>query len=153
MKVKEILLAAGYEVIMSRESERTEYVTVTDRVEMVNASIADVFVSIHANSFDDESVKGARVHYSSLNENADTCLGYANTMAAALNATSGASLKKVTVQDHPNIAVIRGILVPTVLVETCFLTSPEDAAMANTDAWVTAMAEGICLGITNQLAN
>jgi N-acetylmuramoyl-L-alanine amidase len=72
-------------------------------------------------------------------------------MAAALNATEGASLKKVGVHDSKNIAVIRGVLVPTVLVETCYMTSPEDAAMATTDAWVNAMAEGICLGIVNQL--
>lgn len=152
LKVKQILLAKGYEVIMSREGEVNRYLTPTERAEAVNDTIADLFVSIHGNTYVDESVKGARVYYSSLNENASVCLGYANTMAAALNATSGASLKKVTVQDHPNIAVIRGVLVPTVLVETCYMTSPEDAAMAATDAWITTMAEAICLGITNQLA-
>lgn len=151
MKVKQILLSKGYEVIMSREGEVNQALTPTERAEMVNATNADIFVSIHGNTFTDESVKGARVYYSSLNANADTCLSYANTMAAALNATAGASLKKVGVHDSKNVAVIRGVLVPTVLVETCYMTSPEDAAMAATDAWISAMAEGICLGIVNQL--
>ncbi|MBE6673183.1 MAG: hypothetical protein E7599_06655 [Ruminococcaceae bacterium] len=152
LKVKQLLLTAGYEVIMTRESESEEVVTVADRVEMVNASRADLFVSIHADSYAaDKSVKGCRVYYSSQNENADECKAYAQRIAAGINASEGASLKTVTVKDHENIAVLRGITVPTALVETCFLTSPEDVALAMTDAWLIAMAEGICAGITAQL--
>ena len=153
LRVKEKLLALGYEVIMTRESESSEYVTVADRVERVNASNADLFISIHADSYAaDSSVKGCRVYYSSNNANADICRDYAQTVANALNATEGSSLKKVSVKDHPNIAVLRGIAIPTVLVETCFLTSPEDAQQATTEAWLDALASGICLGIVNQLA-
>ena len=153
LRVKEKLLALGYEVIMTRESESSEFVTVADRVERVNSSNADLFISIHADSYAaDSSVKGCRVYYSSNNADADICMDYAQTVANALNATEGASLKKVSVKDHPNIAVLRGIAIPTVLVETCFLTSPEDAQQATTEAWLDAMASGICLGIVNQLA-
>jgi len=152
LKLREILLELGYEVLMTRESESDECVLVADRVERVNASNADIFISIHGNSYTSESVKGARVYYSSGNANVDTCIGYANTVAAAINQTQGASLKNVTVQDHPNIAVIRGILVPTVLVETCFLTSPEDAALAANAEWIETMATALSLGIQNQLA-
>ena len=152
LKVKEILLSMGYDVIMTRESESTEYVTINDRVAAVNASDADIFVSIHANSSTASSAKGARVYYSTLNLGAAKCEKYANCMAAALNATEGASLKTVTVStDRPDVGVIKGVKVPTVLVETCFLTNEEDAALAASEEWIALMAEGICRGIENYL--
>ncbi len=153
LKLKQVLLDAGFEVIMGREGESTEYITVNDRVNTVNHSNADIFVSIHANSNDDTSVKGARVYYSSLNNAATKCENYAKAMAAALNATEGASLKTVGVHtDRSDVAVIKGIQIPTILIETCFMTSPEDAALAATEEWQEKMAIGICRGIQNYLA-
>jgi len=147
-KLKELLLEKGYEVIMMREGESAEHVTVNDRVNRVNNSIADIFVSIHANSSDTPTASGARLYYSTLNVAAMKCQKYASVMADALNATEGASLKKVNVfTDRPDVAVIKGIRIPTVLVETCFMTSAEDAALAATEEWTVAMATGICLGI------
>ena len=152
-KLKEALLAAGFEVIMGREGESTEHVTVNERVYRVNQSDADIFVSIHANSSNDTSVKGARVYYSTLNNGAIKCESYAKAMAAALNATEGASLKKVSVHtERSDVAVIKGVKVPTVLVETCFVTNAEDAALAATEEWQEIMAAGICRGIQNYLA-
>jgi N-acetylmuramoyl-L-alanine amidase len=48
-----------------------------------------------------------------------------------------------------DVGVIKGVRVPTVLVETCFLTNEEDAALAASEAWIALMAEGICRGIDN----
>lgn len=150
MKVKEVLISMGYDVRMSRESESTEHVTINERVKAANDSDADIFVSIHANSSTSASAKGARVYYSTLNLGAAKCERYANCVAAALNSTEGASLKTVTVNtDRPDVGVIKGVRVPTVLVETCFLTNEEDAALAASEAWIALMAEGICRGIDN----
>ena len=152
LKLKELLEKAGFAVIMIREGESTEHVTVNERVRRVNESNADIFVSIHANSSEVESVKGARVYYSALNNAAAKCEKYAKAMASALNKTEGASLKNVTVHtDRSDVAVIKGVKVPTVLVETCFVTNAEDAALAATEEWIETMASGICLGIQNYL--
>ena len=152
-KVKEVLLSKGYDVIMIREEESSEHVTINERVADANASGADIFVSIHANSSTSSGANGARVYYSTLNLAAAKCEKYANCVADALNATEGASLKKVTVNtDRSDVGVIKGVKMPTVLVETCFLTNPEDAALAATEEWIALMAEGICRGIENYLS-
>ena len=152
LALKEMLIAKGYEVVMVREKESTEHVTVGKRVQMINATNADIMISIHANSFDDPSVKGARVYYSSghYEENmlgSGKCRSYADAVAKALNDTAGASLANVTVGDHKDIGVIKSSTMPAVLVETCFLTSPEDAALAADPTWISTIASGICTGI------
>ena len=152
MKLKEVLLEKGYEVVMIREGETSEHLDVNHRVQKINSVESDIFISIHANSFDNEDVCGARVYYSSMNDNAIKCMRYASAVANALNTTEGVSQRNVTVEDHPDIGVIKAVKVPTVLVETCFLTSPTDAALAASEAWIASMAEGLCRGIENYLS-
>ena len=152
LALKEILLEKGYAVVMSREAQVAEHVTINERVDRANDTKCDIFISIHANSFDNENVGGARVYYSSLNDNAIKCKRYASAVAAALNSMEGISQREVTVEDHADIGVIKGVKVPTVLIETCFLTNPTDAALAATQEWVYKMAEGLCKGIEGYLA-
>ena len=152
LKLKEILLEKGYAVVMSREAQVSEHVTINERVSRVNSTECDIFISIHANSFDSENVSGARIYYSSLNDNAIKCKRYASVVASALNAMEGVSQREVTVEDHADIGVIKSVKVPTVLVETCFLTSPTDAALAASEEWIEKMATGLCNGIEGYLA-
>ena len=152
LKLKDVLISKGYEVIMIRESEVAEHLDPSMRVNRINESEFDIFISIHANAFDREDVCGARVYYSSLNSNALKCQRYASAMAAALNSVEGASQKNVTVENHDDIAVLKGVKKPTVLVETCFLTSPTDAELASSEEWIEKMALGMSIGIENYLA-
>ena len=152
LKLKELLLAKGYDVLMSRESEVAEHLTINQRVARANASGADIFISIHANSAV-ATAKGARVYYSTANPAQVKCEKYAKLVAAALNTVDGASLKTVNVfNDRPDVGVIKAVNMPTVLIETCFLTNEEDAALAATEEWTLAMATGLANGIQSYLS-
>lgn len=79
-KLKIMLESQGYQVVMTREDD--SYLSKEERVAAVNASGADLLVSVHCNySEDDSSQSGVHVNYAnddkeskSLAENIDAAL-------------------------------------------------------------------------------
>ena len=73
LKLKDILTKEGFEVVMTREEDQainsngeaktTKRADMINRVAMINASGAKAAVSIHQNSFTEESSHGAQVFY------------------------------------------------------------------------------------------
>jgi N-acetylmuramoyl-L-alanine amidase len=60
-RLRRLLERAAFEVVMTREVD--EAVPLTQRVALANAAGADLFVSIHVNSFVASEVRGAEVYY------------------------------------------------------------------------------------------
>lgn len=155
-KVKAILEEAGYTVIMSREDYVYERVPIALRAAKAKEANADLLVSIHANSTGDASVYGARVYY---NDNPAWPLTveskkFAETVAASIDAY-GASRRKARVygdaESGKTLAMLRGTGdIPSVLVETCFLTNEEDAQAAITETWQNSMAKAIAQAIMDR---
>ena len=50
-------------------------------------------------------------------------------------------------------AVTRGVTVPSILIETGFVTNPEDAAAMLSDEWRDNMAAGIADGVIAYIAS
>ena len=148
LKLKEKLIANGFAVIMSRECEMNEYLSVNDRVVRINEADADIFISIHGNAAS-AAASGARVYWNSANGSASISEKYAQTVADAINSIGGITNKQAYAAQG-NYAVVRDVHIPAVLVETCFLTNTADAQMASTPEWIDGMAEALCLGILNQ---
>ena len=149
--LKEELELAGYKVIMSRESEVNESLHINDRARMIKNSGADFAVSVHCNSFDDPSVNGARVYWHSENGNADQSLALANALAQAINGAENTT--NVTAKAYEgSYAVVRDVHIPSVLVETCFLTGNDDAQLVSDEAWAHRMARAIFNGIERHCA-
>ena len=76
-KVATRLESQGYNVVMTRDSDKT--VGIYDRPSMANEADADIFVSIHQNAFSNTSVSGIETYYYQSNsayppnpENADS---------------------------------------------------------------------------------
>ena len=72
LKTEKLLKKAGYEVVMTRESDSGLYeesdsnkkiADMKKRCLMAEESHADILVSIHQNSYQSEGVKGAQVFY------------------------------------------------------------------------------------------
>ena len=62
LKLKSALEEEGYEVMMTRSDDT--YLTLTERAEFANEVEADLFISIHQNSYiDDSTVSGIEVYY------------------------------------------------------------------------------------------
>ena len=150
MHLKALLTDAGFSVIMSREGEVNEHLTVNNRVRRVNASDADFCISIHANAAS-AAAKGARVYWHTSNASASVSKKYAQEVADAINEIGGVTNKAAYV-DVGNYAMVRDVHIPAILVETCFLTNEEDALMASDPMWAKRMAEALSLGICSQFA-
>lgn len=148
-KVRDILESKGYTVIMSREGYVNEYLNPTQRAQRVNASGADVSLSVHANFFSDTSVYGARVYYCDSRSDAAECRKYAEAVAKAID-SAGASRKQTNTYVDNSLAMVNGPRVPAVLVETCFITNEQDARNALTEEWQTQMATAIVNAICTQ---
>lgn len=141
-RIAEILERNGIQVIMTRGSDY--FVTLPGRVTMAQRANADVFVSIHANSAgaNRPEVSGLETyHY-------DSGLRLAQIVHSKI-------LQSLNVRDRnvrkARFYVLRKTSMPSILVETGFLTGRDDAAKLRTSAYQNQMADAIAQGILQYL--
>jgi len=141
LKIRDKLLATGATVILTRSSDIS--LTLKDRVDISQATDADIFVSIHANTFSNLETAGAISFYQS---------GRPNNLAAAIQASlvkeSGVTNKGVRPE---NFHVMRENYITAALIEIGFLTNAPEALRLTDDAYQSKVAEGISRGIINYL--
>jgi N-acetylmuramoyl-L-alanine amidase len=118
---------------------------------MIKSSGADFSVSVHCNSFDSLTVNGARVYWHENNANAQQSEALAETLAQAINGISNTTNKEAYAAQG-SYAVVRDVHIPSVLVETCFLTGEEDAKLASDPMWIYRMALALFNGIEAHFA-
>lgn len=143
-KLEPLLIANGFQVIMTRESLKenvsTESVSASlkRRYEIANRSGADLFVSIHCNA---GGGTGTETYY---------CTGsgagkvFAGFVQDALIDAVGLNDRGVK---SARYAVLRNTVMPSVLVETAFIDSAADAKYLGTEKHQQEFAEGIAKGI------
>lgn len=141
-RITEVLERNGIQVIMTRDSDY--FVTLPGRVTMAQRANADVFVSIHANSAgaNRPEVSGLETyHY-------DSGLRLAQIVHSKI-------LQSLNVRDRnvrkARFYVLRKTSMPSILVETGFLTGRDDAAKLRTSAYQNQMADAIAQGILQYL--
>ena len=59
-KLRDVLKKTGYNVVMTRDSD--DYLTLKARVEVARDAKADLFISLHADSNDEDKLRGASVY-------------------------------------------------------------------------------------------
>ncbi|MGM9607833.1 MAG: N-acetylmuramoyl-L-alanine amidase [Oscillospiraceae bacterium] len=131
----------GITVLMTREQD--VYPSLTDRADFANRENADLFVSIHANSLEDDSYAGIITFY---HPDKRSSRAFAQAIQAAAAAASGGIDRGVRSEDY---AVLRETDMPAVLVETGFMTCPEELALLQDADYQKLLAEGIAQGILN----
>lgn len=130
----------GVAVVMTREQDI--YLSLTDRTKLANQEEADLFVSIHANALEnDESFSGIFTFYHPDKRSNETA---AETIQAAVTAVSGGIDRGVRSE---NYAVLRETDMPAVLIETGFMTCPEELDMLQDADYQKLLAQGIVQGI------
>ncbi|MFY7885399.1 MAG: N-acetylmuramoyl-L-alanine amidase [Dolichospermum sp.] len=141
-RITEVLERNGIQVIMTRDSDY--FVTLPGRVTMAQRANADVFVSIHANSAgaNRPEVSGLETyHY-------DSGLRLAQIVHSKI-------LQSLNVRDRKvrkaRFYVLRKTSMPSILVETGFLTGRDDVAKLRTSAYQNQMADAIAQGILQYL--
>ena len=112
LKLKSALEEEGYEVMMTRSDDT--YLTLTERAEFANEVEADLFISIHQNSYiDDSTVSGIEVYYNeSTKTESDEVL--AQFIQTELVETTGARDRGIRAYDE--LVVTRTTEMPACLV-------------------------------------
>lgn len=134
MRLKTLLENNGYSVIMTRTTD--VYLTLAERTAVSNNSNADLFISMHANSFNENS-KGIETYsYQSTGTAADI----AKLVQARLVANLG-----LTNRGHKTAGyyVLKYNNKPAILIEAAFITNPTEEALLKSPAFQEKVAKSV----------
>lgn len=148
-KLRRILEERGYKVIMIRESNDVN-LSNAERAEIANKSGASIFVRVHANSLDNNSVHGTL----------SMCQTAKNPYNGNLHAKSYSLSKKITdyvcaatgfknrgVQETDSMSGINWCTIPVTIIEMGFMSNPEEDQKMAQDDYQELIAAGIANGI------
>jgi N-acetylmuramoyl-L-alanine amidase len=154
-KAAELLRAAGYEVLMTREDDR--YLSLNDRVDFANSSRAAAFVSIHSNGSTNPETNGTEVYYY-IDQDDPVVVAQAAERARFArimqdNLLRALGRKDNGVRDNKNFVVIRYTQIPAILVEIAYLTNLGEEVLLNDPAFQDRAAQAIANGIMEYLGS
>ena len=145
-KVKKLLEEEGIAVIMTREEDgwlaETRIGDLKERVRIMNESKADLAVSIHQNSYHEESVFGAQVFYYTTSGEGKAA---AEILQNGLLEIDPENKKREKANN--TYYILKKTEVPTVIVECGFLSNHKEAEKLSDEAYQGKIAEAVVKGI------
>jgi N-acetylmuramoyl-L-alanine amidase len=141
-RLKRILQADGYRVVMTRDSD--VFIPLPTRVAIANSQRGASFVSIHFNCASRAGANGIETYY----YRSDSA-----SLAQSIhrNVLSGAPTENRGIRRR-GFYVLRRTAIPSVLVECGFLTNPTEGSLALSANYRQKLAEQIARGINRQPA-
>lgn len=150
LKIQNILSEEGVLVSMTRTTDErladSQVEDLKERVEMINEAQPMLAVSIHQNSYSDESVRGAQVFYFKGSEEGEKAAGYIQTALGKLDPENAKQIKA-----NNTYYLLKNTEVPVVIAECGFLSNYEEAEKLTTDEYQTEIAEAVAAGITEYM--
>jgi N-acetylmuramoyl-L-alanine amidase len=150
LKVRNLLVAKGYNVIMTRTTNDVRLSNIA-RAQIANSANADLCVRIHADSSNNPQENGISVLYPSLQSPYTSPDKYRRSIRAAqliLNAlirSTGAHSKGIV--PRTDITGFNWSNVPVVLVEMGFLSNPNEDVRMSTPEYQNKLAQDMVNGI------
>lgn len=135
LKVRDLLESYGYTVIMTRTTD--VYLSLQERCDIANNNDADLFISIHNNSFSDPSANGTETFSYLPNDEGGQV---AKLMQSKLIEALGLRNRGHKTADF---YVLRNTKMPAVLTELAFISNPKEEALLKTDEFQTKSAKAI----------
>lgn len=144
LELERKLTEKGYRVLVLREKD--EFQGLMDRVEIANSYQADVYVSIHQNTYEgtDKTVGGIETWYDGTDAARD------NQRLALLvhrETVKSTGARGRGVIDSTDLYVASKTLMPACLIETGFLSNPQEEKLLSSADYQKKLAEGIARGI------
>ena len=155
-KLEKLLLSADVQVIMTRKDDQGLYEETSDnkkrqdminRINLINKSNADCVVSIHQNSYPEESVNGAQVFYYTGSQKGKTL---AALIQQELVTDVDPSNHRVEKSDA-SYYLLKNSAPPMVIVECGFLSNSAESKKLVDDAYQDQLAWAIHMGILQYL--
>ena len=131
----------GAKVIMTRSDDT--FISLQDRVTISNYENADLFVSIHLNSSEKSNIHGIETHWYKDNSR-DLAKYVQNALMKEISATDRGLFKSM-------FYVINHTTAPAILVETGFISNPQERDELFEEKRQKATAKAICDGITEYI--
>ncbi|MBD5476442.1 MAG: N-acetylmuramoyl-L-alanine amidase [Lachnospiraceae bacterium] len=141
-KVADKLQARGYRVVLARKAD--DLVDKADRIEEANRLNARLYVSIHQNSYEDNSVSGIETWYDE-----SDATGAAKRLAALIQqeAVKASGAVDRGLASDPEMCVTSKSKMPSCLIETGFLSNEAERKKLETNEYQDQLAEGIANAI------
>jgi len=158
LKLKELLEASQYKVIMTRTEDVLEYdetaKTNTDkrrqdlkrRKKIMDESKADIVVSIHMNKFPDPKYYGAQAFYA---KNSKSSQKLAICLQQSLIENLDKNNKREALLKKEDIIILKDMKVTTAIVECGFLSNPEEEKKLADEKYRDRIAMALKIGIDN----
>lgn len=140
--VRRKLINMGYKVELARKGD--DYVDKLDRVEAANRQNALLYVSIHQNSCEVDSVAGIETWYDDNNTAGDSKRLALLIQQETVRATGAVGRELVS---DSELCVLNKSNMPSCLIETGFLSNKEERDKLSTEEYRDQVAEGIAKGI------
>ncbi|MBP1918384.1 N-acetylmuramoyl-L-alanine amidase [Youngiibacter multivorans] len=149
LRVRELLIEKGIEVVMTRTVAEVDLSNI-DRAKIANENSSDLFVRIHANGANDTSVSGISAYYPSTNNQwagqlSSDSRRASNLILEGIVRETGAKDRGARASD--SYTGINWSEVPVTIIETGFMTNPDEDLLISTDEYRQKMAIGIAEGI------
>lgn len=158
-KLCEVLESRGINVTLTRSEDSGIYDESADtirkkkvsdmhkRVEIINNSNADLFLSIHMNSFTDTSAKGIHIFYGD-----ESVKKMAEEIQQSIVDVTGArphSVKEVS----KSLYLMKNAKIPSILIECGFLSNPQEAKLLQDEEYQAKIAWAIADAVCNYKNN
>ncbi len=156
-RTKGLLEKKGYKVIMTRNDENSIYEEgksisekkkndMKKRLDIINSSDADMFVSIHMNKFTSPAYCGAQVIYSGNFKESEIL---ARLIQKELHKVPENKSKREHLKAPSGIFLLKNATIPAVIVECGFLSNFDEEKLLNTKEYQKSLAKAIVKGIEN----
>lgn len=155
-KLEKLLTAADVNVIMIRNDDQGLYEEsasnkkrqdMTNRINIMNNAKADCIVSIHQNSYHEESVRGAQVFYYTGSEEGKTLAGLIQKELITDIDPENRRMEK----ENSSYYLLKKASAPMVIVECGFLSNYEECKKLVDDTYQNQLAWAIHMGILQYL--
>lgn len=154
VKLKGLLENKGYTVIMTKTTPQESPGNI-ERAEVGNKNNADLAIRIHADSSESSNVSGASMLV-------PAPIGYAKDISVISRKygqivleglINEVGMKNKGVVERDDLTGFNWSKVPVILVETGFLSNPQEDKLLNTEEYQSKIAKGLFNGIDKALSN
>lgn len=156
MKLRDILEEEGVIVVLTRDSDsglqdadadtirKMKISDMHKRLEIIKRSRADLFLSIHMNSFADEKVNGLHIFYDKQHSEIEEL---AKNIQSSISKVTNAEVHSVKTADE-KLFLMKNPPIPAILAECGFLSNPEEEKKLSDETYQAKIAWAIAEEIT-----